>query len=63
MLLPAPVPIYLTYLTAQVNGDQISFIDDVYGRDRRLPRCAKSADLHWPVLNSMKLRPKSRPSS
>jgi murein L,D-transpeptidase YcbB/YkuD len=36
VLLPAPVPIYLTYLTAQVNGDQISFIDDVYGRDRQV---------------------------
>ena len=36
VLLPAPVPIYLTYLTAQVNGNQLSFIDDVYGRDRQI---------------------------
>ena len=35
MLLPTPVPIYLTYLTAQVNGGQLSFVDDPYGRDGR----------------------------
>jgi len=33
VLLPAPVPIYVTYLTAQVNNGQLSFIDDIYGRD------------------------------
>jgi murein L,D-transpeptidase YcbB/YkuD len=32
-LLPTPVPIYVTYLTAQVNGGQLSFVDDIYGRD------------------------------
>jgi murein L,D-transpeptidase YcbB/YkuD len=32
-LLPTPVPIYLTYLTAQVNGGLLSFVDDIYGRD------------------------------
>jgi murein L,D-transpeptidase YcbB/YkuD len=31
--LPTPVPIYVTYLTAQVNGGQLSFTDDIYGRD------------------------------
>ncbi len=31
--LPTPVPIYVTYLTAQVSGGQLSFTDDVYGRD------------------------------
>ncbi|HUP66664.1 MAG TPA: L,D-transpeptidase family protein [Sphingomicrobium sp.] len=31
--LPTPVPIYVTYLTAQANGGQLSFTDDVYGRD------------------------------
>ena len=31
--LPTPVPIYVTYLTAQVRGGQLSFTDDVYGRD------------------------------
>jgi murein L,D-transpeptidase YcbB/YkuD len=33
VLLPTPVPIYLTYLTAQVNDGQLSFVDDPYGRD------------------------------
>ena len=31
--LPAPVPIYVTYLTARVDGDQLTFLDDVYGLD------------------------------
>jgi len=34
-LLPTPVPIYVTYLTAQVNDGQLSFVDDTYGRDKR----------------------------
>lgn len=33
VLLPRPVPIYVTYLTAQVNNGQLSFVDDIYGRD------------------------------
>ena len=33
VLLPSPVPIYVTYLTAQVNNGQLSFVDDIYGRD------------------------------
>jgi murein L,D-transpeptidase YcbB/YkuD len=33
VLLPTPVPIYVTYLTAQVQNGQLSFLDDVYGRD------------------------------
>jgi murein L,D-transpeptidase YcbB/YkuD len=32
-LLPTPVPIYLTYLTAQANNGQLTFVDDIYGRD------------------------------
>ncbi len=32
-LLPTPVPIYVTYMTAQVDGGQLSFVDDAYGRD------------------------------
>ena len=32
-LLPTPVPIYVTYLTAQADGGQLSFVDDPYGRD------------------------------
>ena len=33
VLLPAPVPIYVTYLTAQAENGQLSFVDDIYGRD------------------------------
>ena len=33
VLLPAPTPIYVTYLTAQVNGGQLGYVDDLYGRD------------------------------
>jgi len=36
VLLPSPVPIYVTYLTAQVNDGQISFLDDIYGRDTQV---------------------------
>jgi L,D-transpeptidase YcbB len=36
VLLPSPVPIYLTYLTAQVSNGQISFVDDIYGRDAQV---------------------------
>jgi len=36
VLLPTPVPIYVTYLTAQVNDGQLSFVDDIYGRDTRV---------------------------
>jgi murein L,D-transpeptidase YcbB/YkuD len=34
--LPTPVPIYVTYLTAQVRDGQLSFVDDTYGRDREV---------------------------
>jgi murein L,D-transpeptidase YcbB/YkuD len=33
LLLPTPVPIYVTYLTAHADNGQLSFVDDVYGRD------------------------------
>jgi murein L,D-transpeptidase YcbB/YkuD len=36
VLLPSPVPIYLTYLTAQVSNGQLSFVDDIYGRDAQV---------------------------
>jgi len=32
--LPAPVPLYLTYLTAVPSGTSIVYFDDFYGRDR-----------------------------
>ncbi|MEO7277530.1 MAG: L,D-transpeptidase family protein, partial [Sphingomicrobium sp.] len=39
--LPTPVPIYVTYLTAQANSGQLSFVDDAYGLDaRRLSQIA-----------------------
>jgi len=31
--LPTPVPIYVTYMTAQANGGQLTFADDPYGKD------------------------------
>ena len=36
VLLPSPVPIYVTYLTAQANNGQLSYVDDIYGRDRQV---------------------------
>ena len=38
--LPTPVPIYVTYLTAQVQDGQLSFVDDVYGRDSQASQVA-----------------------
>jgi L,D-transpeptidase YcbB len=34
--LPTPVPIYVTYLTAQPTDGRLSFVDDIYGRDTRV---------------------------
>lgn len=39
--LSAPVPVYVTYLTAIPNGSSITFLDDVYGRDAQ-----QLADMH-----------------
>ena len=36
VLLPKPVPIYVTYLTAHLDGGQLTFVDDPYGRDNQL---------------------------
>jgi L,D-transpeptidase YcbB len=38
--LPTPVPIYVTYLTAQAHDGQLSFVDDIYGRDDQAERVA-----------------------
>jgi len=38
--LPTPVPIYVTYLTAQAHDGQLSFVDDIYGRDAEAERVA-----------------------
>ena len=35
VLLPRPVPIYVTYLTARADGGQLTWTDDPYGRDTR----------------------------
>lgn len=43
--LPTPVPIYVTYLTAQADGGQLTFTDDVYGRD-----AGASAAMHVAAL-------------
>ena len=32
--LPAPVPVYLTYMTVLPSGSQLAFYEDIYGRDR-----------------------------
>jgi murein L,D-transpeptidase YcbB/YkuD len=33
VLLDAPVPVYITYLTAMPDGQSIAYYDDAYGRD------------------------------
>jgi murein L,D-transpeptidase YcbB/YkuD len=38
--LPTPVPIYVTYLTAQASNGQLSFVDDIYGRDTQAAEVA-----------------------
>ena len=38
--LPTPVPIYITYLTAQAHDGQLSFVDDIYGRDAQAMQVA-----------------------
>jgi murein L,D-transpeptidase YcbB/YkuD len=40
VLLPRPVPIYVTYLTAHVQDGQLSFVDDTYGRDAQRQQVA-----------------------
>ena len=42
--LPKAVPIYITYLTAKPNGEALTFVDDVYGRDQSVG--AKTAALN-----------------
>jgi murein L,D-transpeptidase YcbB/YkuD len=38
--LPTPVPIYVTYLTAQPQGGQLAFVEDIYGKDGGASRVA-----------------------
>jgi murein L,D-transpeptidase YcbB/YkuD len=37
VLLPTPVPIYITYLTAHGDDGRLAFVDDVYRRDSAAP--------------------------
>jgi murein L,D-transpeptidase YcbB/YkuD len=34
--LATPVPIYVTYLTAQVRDGQLTYLNDIYGRDAQI---------------------------
>ena len=34
--LPQPVPVYMTYLTAEPTADGVAFLADPYGRDAHL---------------------------
>jgi murein L,D-transpeptidase YcbB/YkuD len=36
VLLPKPVPVYVTYLTAQADGGRLTLLDDIYGRDTQV---------------------------
>jgi murein L,D-transpeptidase YcbB/YkuD len=36
--LPRPVPVYLTYLTAQASDGGVTYIEDAYGRDDPNPK-------------------------
>lgn len=40
--LPQGTPIYLTYITAQVNDGKLSYLPDIYGWDRQAPRFASN---------------------
>ena len=42
-LLPSPTPIYVTYLTAQVQDGRLAYVDDIYGRDAP-PQIASTAN-------------------
>ena len=40
--LPRPVPVYLTYLTAQAADGRVAYLDDAYGRDDPDPKLVAS---------------------
>ena len=46
--LPAPVPLYITYLTAVPSGTSIVYFDDFYGKDRTAARGRSRAVLAAP---------------
>jgi murein L,D-transpeptidase YcbB/YkuD len=41
--LPRGVPVYLTYITAQVRDGKVTYLPDVYGWDKQAPVLASSA--------------------
>ena len=41
--LPEPVPVYMTYLTAQPTANGVQFIEDHYGRDAHLMERLRTA--------------------
>ena len=45
VLLPKPVPVFVTYLTAHADSGQLTLVDDVYGRDSQQGSRAVMASL------------------
>ena len=43
-MLPQPVPVYITYMTAVPDGQTIAYYDDAYGRDKAKLADSKSND-------------------
>src|SRR6476646_10754712 len=50
--LAAPVPVYITYLTAMPDGQSIAYYDDAYGRDT--PKLANSDGANSAVASAAK---------
>jgi len=44
VMLPQPVPVYITYMTAVPDGQTIAYYDDAYGRDKAKLADSKSND-------------------
>ena len=44
VMLPQPVPVYITYMTAVPDGQTIAYYDDAYGRDKAKLADSKSDD-------------------
>ena len=45
VMLPKPVPVFVTYLTAHADNGQLTLVDDIYGRDSRDAASARVASL------------------
>ena len=57
VLLPKPVPVFVTYLTAHADSGQLTLVDDIYGRNS-LRGGAVIASLHWTRLTGSLCRRK-----